>query len=186
MTALPEYPFMSVQDYLLLDNASQDVRYEYVDGQLRMLAGGSLHHSRIAFNFAKLLDDRLSDGPCAVYNSDTRVQLAAGRYVYPDLTVTCDEREADDMIRYPRVIVEVLSPSTEAFDRGLKFALYRACLTVEEYVLVDSSRKTVEVYSKEEAGWLYAAYSAGETVVLRNLNMRFAVDVLYNKVHLPE
>src|SRR5713226_5690459 len=112
--ALPDYPMMSVQDYLALDSVSQ-VRYEYLDGELRMQAGGSMNHSRISVETIITLSHFLQDGPCEVYNSDVRVKLSESRYVYPDVVVSCDTRDQEqgDMIRYLRVIFEVLFPSHE-------------------------------------------------------------------------
>jgi Uma2 family endonuclease len=179
----PDYPWISVEDYLILDRSSREARYEYLDGQLRMLAGGSFSHSRIALNIAHLLDDQLGDGPCTAYNSDLRVRLSEDRYVYPDITVTCDEQEEDDdMIHFPRVIFEVLSPTTEMYDRGAKFAAYRACPTLEDYVLVDSQSQAVEVYHREKSRWIYTPNGPGDMVELKSLNAYLPVAAIYEKV----
>lgn len=93
--ALPEYPMISVEDYLMLDHNSKDARYEYLDGELRMLAGGSVYHPLIAANVTGLLYGHLRGKPCRVYNSDIRLQLSQSRYVYPDVTVSCDQRDLE-------------------------------------------------------------------------------------------
>ena len=173
---------MNVADYLILDRSSE-VRYEYLAGQLRMRSGGSLAHSRISLNIAHLLDDQLGDGPCTTYNSDLRVRVSEDRYFYPDITVTCDElEEEDDMIHFPRVIFEVLSPTTEAYDRGAKFAAYRACPTIEDYVLVSSQNQSVEIFHREKSRWTYTPYGPGEMVEIKSLNAYLSVAAIYEKV----
>jgi hypothetical protein len=123
--ALPEYPLMDVEDYLLLVRNSQNARYEYLDGELRMLAGGTTYHSRIAVNLASAIQEGLGDSTCCVFNSDIHLKLSESRYVQPDVTVSCDQRdqELDEAIQYPCLVVEVLSPSTESLDRGKKIFL---------------------------------------------------------------
>ena len=186
--ALPEYPLIDVEDYLHLDRHSQDRRYEYLDGELLMLAGGSTYHSRIIANLTGILYSFLKEGPCNVYNSDVRLQLSESRYVHPDVTVSCDPRdnELDDMIRYPRLIAEVLSPSTEALDRGKKFLYYQECATLQEYIMVDSQSIRVEVYQREGDGWKFHTYGPGSTVVLENSSIQFLVNDLYQGMKLPD
>ena len=123
MVTQPHRTPMSVEDYLALDRNSVDARYEYIDGYAYMMSGGTLNHSTISINVTSLLRNLLRDGACRIYNSDARVRISAARYVYPDATVSCDERDrgTGDTIYFPRLIVEVLSPSTEAYDRGQKF-----------------------------------------------------------------
>src|SRR6266516_3979 len=115
--ALPESRWVSVKEYLAIDNAS-DVRFEYVHGQLRMLAGGSRNHALIAHNLHGLLHNHLRGTPCAAYTSDMRVQVALDRYYYPDVTVSCDENEAENALNAPRGVFEVVSRCTEAFARS--------------------------------------------------------------------
>jgi len=184
--ALPPYPIMSVEDYLILDRSSREARYEYLDGELRMLAGGSTYHSRIIANLTIAIGRFLENNPCNIYNSDIRLQLSESRYVYPDLTVSCDQRdqELDDMIRYPRLIVEVLSPSTEAIDRGKKFLYYRECPTVEEYVMVDSQSILIEVYHREGDVWKLHTFGSESIVTLESLNIQFPIDLIYRGMKL--
>src|ERR1700686_2326626 len=151
--ALPEYPHISIEDYLILDKNSADARYEYLDGELRMLAGGSVYHSIIAANISGIIYGLLGDNnPCTVYNSDIRLQLSKSRYVYPDVTISCDPRDQElgNTIHYPRVVIEILSPSTEVIDRIKKFAYYRACASIQEYVMIDSQQILVEVYRRKD------------------------------------
>jgi Uma2 family endonuclease len=188
MTALPNRPLMSVEEYLQLERSSTDTRYEYIDGHVRMLAGGSADHSTISLNMAGILRRLLHDSPCRVYNSDLKVRLSEKRYVLPDVFVSCDERDRGriDTVHFPRLIIEVLSPSTEAHDRGRKLSFYRACATIQEYVLVDSLRPAIEVYRRAENNfWTYHAFEPGDDVELTSLGIQFSVADAYEYVTFP-
>ena len=141
MAASANPTVMSVEGYLESERHSA-IKHEYVDGHVYALAGETRAHGVIAVNVTSLLRSALRGGPCRVYNSDVKVQLTETRYVYPDVSVGCDERDRlnddEDVVRYPTVVVEVLSSSTEAYDRGAKFALYRSSEVLREYVLVST------------------------------------------------
>jgi Uma2 family endonuclease len=182
MVAQPHKTLMSVEDYLALDRASADARYEYIDGYAIMMAGGTLDHSAISINLTSLLNTQLRGSPCRVYNSDARVRLTGTRYVYPDATVSCDPRDrgAGDLVFYPRIVFEVLSPGTESYDRGTKFLYYRACPTIEEYVLIDTKQQAVDIYRRAtENLWTLHLYGPGDVIELASLRMSFAIDELY-------
>jgi Uma2 family endonuclease len=182
--ALPEYPNIGVEDYLLLDNNSTESRYEYLDGELKMLAGGSTYHSIIAANVAGLLFGLLGDSPCTVYNSDIRLQLSKSRYVYPDVTISCDPRDQElgNTIHHPRVVIEILSPSTEIIDRIKKFAYYRACASIQEYVMIDSQQILVEVYRRKDKGWFLTTFGLEDNLELESLNIQMPVKDIYRKI----
>jgi Uma2 family endonuclease len=184
---------MTVDEWRELERRSHDIKHEYIDGLVYAVAGGSLAHGRISTNAIRTLEDALAarDKPCDVYNSDVAARLSPTRYTYPDATVTCDERDqaAPDKteVQAPHLIVEVLSDSTEAYDRGRKFGLYRACPTVEEYVLVASRYQAVEVYRRTPEGWTnYQAYGPGDEIELMSLDVRFPVAALYRNAGVPE
>jgi len=189
MVAQPHRVLMSIEDYLALDRESHDVRYEFIDGYAYMMLGGTLNHSTISINVTSLLRSLLRGNSCRVYNSDARVRLFESRYVYPDASVSCDERDrgTGDMISSPRTVVEVLSPSTEAYDRGRKFVYYRSCPTIEEYVLVDTQRQAVDVYRRAtETLWTLHLFGPGDQLELASLNISFPMAALYENVTLPE
>src|SRR6266702_2310495 len=119
MSAFPERTPMTVEEYLQLDHVSLERRYEYIDGQLRLLAGGTADHAVISANIITILRDLLRGSSCRVLTSDARVRLSDTRYVYPDVTVSCHEQDRGriDSIRFPDLVVEVLSPGTEGHDR---------------------------------------------------------------------
>lgn len=188
MVADPNRAMMSVEEYLELDRNSEDVRYEYIDGQVYMLAGGSANHSIIAGNVIRELGSLLRSSPCRVYTSDMKVKLSAKRYVYPDVAVSCDERDQGtmDVIQHPSLIVEVLSPSTEIRDRGTKFTYYRALPSVREYLMVDSRFQSVEMYRRaSENLWTLHLFSANDQIHLASIGVSFAVASLYEHVSVP-
>lgn len=169
--------------------AQQPLRYEYFEGEVFAMTGGSLPHADIALNIATILRSHLR-GRCKVRNSDAKVGISdEGPFVYPDVSVTCDERDrtAQRFSRYPCLIVEVISPGTEAYDRGGKFALYRRLESLKEYVLVGSEAKTVEVFRRSSAGeWLFVPYGEGAEVELASVDLRIAIDEIYEDVIFEE
>jgi len=181
-----KYSVMSVEDYLVLNRNSKDARYEYLDGELRMLAGGSPDHSIIIANLTAAIKGSLKGSQCRVYNSDLQLRLSEKRYVFPDVTISCDERDRNqkEMIRHPRVVVEVLSPTTEATDRGKKAAYYRACPTIQEYMMVDSEEVFVEVHRREEERWTINTFEPGDTITLESLGIRFPIEDAYEGTSL--
>ena len=134
MLAQPQHIKMSVEEYLVLDRESQDGRYEYIDGYAYMMAGGSANHATISGNIYAILKSLLRGSSCRAYNSDMKVHVSEKRYFHPDVTVTCDPRDRGtvDFIQSPRLVIEVLSASTEAYDRGRKLQWYLACPSIEE------------------------------------------------------
>jgi Uma2 family endonuclease len=182
-----EYPTITIQDYLALDQNSLEARYEYLEGELRMLAGGSPDHSLITTNVTSLLHSFLRGGPCLVYNVDMKLQLSESRYVYPDITVTCDPRDQepeDARTHYPTVIVEVLSPSTEAIDRGKKLLYYQAHPSIQDYIMIDSQRIRIEVYHCAKGHWTHSTYKLEDEVPIKSLDMQFAVIDAYERTGL--
>ena len=180
---------MTVEEYLKLDESSTDVRYEYLDGQVYAMAGGTADHSTLKINVVIALRTRLGKGPCRVYDTDMQVQLANTRYVYPDATVTCN---AEDMlgdstrIYSPRIVIEVLSPSTERRDRTKKLAAYQQCPTLQEYVLIDYTHQCVEIYRRQDWGWSYHRFIPDHEVELATLNLHIPFSELYNLTNIPE
>jgi len=185
--AIHKYPNIDFEDYLALDQNSKHARYEYFDGELRMLAGGSAYHSALIARFSSILERHLEDSSCWVYNSDMKFQLTESRCAYPDVMVSCDQRdqEPDQMvIYYPCLIVEVLSPSTEDIDRGEKLLYYQDYPTIQEYIIVDSQSIHIVVHHREEDGWKLHIYGQGDRVKLASFAIEFSVDALYRGMKL--
>ncbi len=188
MVTNPQRSYVAVEEYLELDRNSRDVRYEYLNGRIIMMARGSPQHSLIAANVTGILGQLLRESSCCAFNSDVKIRLPRMNHVYADASVSCDERDFADpeFMCHPRVIVEVLSPSTEALDRGEKFEAYRECPSVQEYVLVNTSRRAIEVCRREKNHfWSFQTFKADATVELTSLGIRFSVVDAYEKVVFP-
>ena len=189
MVALPRDPSMSVEEYLQIDRSSIETRYEYIDGYVTMLAGGTLDHNTIGANIISILRHSMRGTPCRVFTSDARVRLSSTRFVYPNASISCDEQDRgqSDNVQSPRLVVEVLSPSTEGYDRGRKFGFYRECPTIQEYLLIDAQRPMLEVYRREKHDlWIFRAYRLDADVELTNLGVRFPVSDVYKDVVIME
>ena len=186
MVALKEhFPQLTPAEYLEWEE-QQEFRHEYVGGEVYAMTGGTLNHSSIAGNFHTILKNHLRGSGCKVFNSDAKVQiLESNSYLYPDVSVTCDDRDrrATKFISHPCLIVEVLSPATEAYDRGDKFALYRRSTTLQEYVLVSTSAMRVDLYRRDERGrWEILSYDAGESIELPSVNLSVPVAQIYEDI----
>lgn len=174
---------MTYAEYLALERESE-LKHEYVNGEVYAMAGGTPEHGRLAANFIGLVRAALRDRPCSVFSSDVRVHIKdTKRSTYPDLTIVCDElRRADsdpDAIVNPRIIVEVLSDSTEATDRGDTWAHYQRIDSLMEYVLVSQHEPRVEIFRRTDAGWAYEEHRAGGRVALPSIDASIEVAELY-------
>ncbi len=184
---------LTEEEYLAFERDAQD-RHIYVDGEIFAMAGESLEHGDITSNVLASLHAQLRGTPCRVLTKDTKIRSGplprspkrpAGLYSYPDVVVICDEPEYldefKDVILNPKVIVEGLSESTEAFDRGLKFARYQKYNpTLTDYVLVSQDRPQIEHYHREKNGkWTYQIHEGRKAIVkLASIRCRLkAVDV---------
>ena len=184
MVALRDRLLMTVEEYFEWEE-TQDERHEYWDGEVVAMAGTTKNHHRVARNFSNRLNTAFGDGPCEVFTADIRVRVEPRRkYFYPDVVVSCDDREDEDLyLNYPCLIIEVLSPSTEAVDRGIKFAKYRAILSLKEYVLVQVSQPGVEVYQRSDRGqWIYSSYGIEDRFLLESVGVEVVVADLYHQV----
>jgi len=175
---------ITVEEYFELERSNPEVRYEYVDGYVYMMAGGSLNHDAITSNIQGILWNFLRGKPCRVYSSDAKVRVNAKRYFHPDVTVTCDpnDRGTIDFISAPRIIFEVLSPSTEMNDRTRKIQNYLALPTLEEYILVDSHALKMEMYRRENGKWVYYVFHSSAELELFSIDFQFSVREAYADV----
>ncbi len=182
---------LTPDEYLAWER-EQPIRHEYIDGEVYAMTGGTLPHNAIAVNLISILRGRLRGTQCRVYAADAKVRISAqGPYFYPDVVVTCDERDrrATEAISYPKLIVEVLSPSTAGFDRGDKFKFYRRIPTLEEYVLIDSEKVGIDCYRKSSGSkWELTAYpeEGGDILELVSLNFQCPLALVYEEVEFPE
>ena len=184
MIAIPRPQKMTVEDYLVWE-PQQEFRYEFVNGHVFAMAGGTLAHNDIAVNLLTALRPHLRKQGCRINIADAKVNVTPTLYRYPDLVVTCDQRDkvAVDAIQFPKLIVEVLSSGTEAVDRGDKLKEYCNIPSLEAYVLVSSKAISVEVYRRSESWfWLYTMYASGDVVGLESVGFECPVELLYEDI----
>jgi Uma2 family endonuclease len=188
MVAFPDRLLMSYEQYLVWES-TQETRHEYFNGEVIAMAGSTRNHNRVSLNCFKSLDDALGDRQCDVYIADVKVQVEPSRkYFYPDVVVTCDERDRDpQLVLFPCLIIEVLSPSTEAYDRGFKFSQYRQFDSLQEYVLVQVEQPIVEVFQRNQDGkWWFSEYELGDRLFLQSINLEISVEDLYKQIDFSE
>ncbi|NET00321.1 MAG: Uma2 family endonuclease [Sphaerospermopsis sp. SIO1G2] len=163
-------------------------KHELIDGQVYAMSGGSVNHGRIAIRFTAMFDSHLENTGCITGNSDIKVNIVGtNHYTYPDVSVTCDERDKNSTkhITYPCLIVEVLSKSTEAYDRGGKFRMYQNNPELRDYLLVSSTSVEMDLYHKNDSGdWLIINYKPGDTIQLKSINLSFPIEQVYRNLNL--
>ena len=196
MVAQPQ-PTFTPAEYLDWE-AQQPFRYEYMDGHIVAMTGGTIPHNQIAVNLVAILRPHLRGKGCKVLSSDAKVAISeSGPFYYPDVRVTCDPRDASarSYIRYPSLVIEVLSESTEARDRGRKFRHYRRIETLKEYVLIDPDRVLVECYRRNERdNWelvnpladLAALTIPDISLNLSSVNLDIPLSQIYEDVVFPD
>lgn len=187
MIASPQ-PKLSVDDYLQLE-ADSPIKHEYINGDAYAMAGATDAHVTIALNAAALLRSHLRGRGCRVYISDMKARIETRNcFYYPDVMVTCDDRDQETPTykRHPKLIIEVLSDSTEAFDRGDKFADYQTLESLEEYVLINARRQRVECFRRGDDGkWVLQYYTLEtETFELQSVDFTDTLAALYEDVVL--
>ena len=178
---------ISLEQYLLLVTNS-DRRYEYYDGEVSLLAGGSSNHAAIALNFGVALDQALGDDAvCRPYVSDKLVRVNSTKIVIPDVVVSCDlaDHGESQIINSPILVVEVLSKSTEMTDRFVKLALYQAKESIQEIIFISQVIQRIEIFSRSATGWLYQQYGASQSFRLQSLDIEIEVRQLYRRLSIP-
>jgi Uma2 family endonuclease len=188
--AIQHEHWVSIEEYHDIERNS-DIKYEYSNGRIYAMAGGTFAHSSIALNLGAALKAHLRGKVCQVANSDMHVLPLGDENptYYPDITVTCNPEDYQDestAIRSPRLIIEVLSPSTAARDRGEKMRVYKACPSIEEYVMINTRRQEVEIYHRESANeWKNVLYTAEQAVTLASVGLTIPVSEIYTDTRVP-
>jgi len=190
IAAKDDSPQLTPKEYFAWEEKQLE-KHEYIDGEVYAMSGGSVNHGRIAIRFTAMFDTHLENSGCITGNSDIKINIAeANNYTYPDASVTCGDRDKSttQYITYPCLIVEVLSDSTEAYDRGSKFRMYRTNPILQDYLLVSSTSIEMDLYHKNDTGeWLIINYKAGDTIALKSINLSFAIEQVYRGLVLtPE
>ncbi len=191
MVAANDTPSPLTPDEYFAWEEQQREKHEYIDGRVYAMSGGSVNHGRIAIRLTAMFDAHVGDLTCIPGNSDIKIHIAGTQdYTYPDASVTCDDRDKStpNYFTYPCLIVEVLSKSTEAYDRGRKFRLYRQNPVLQDYLLVSSTHVEIDLYRKTPAGqWMVLNYRPGDTIELQSINLSFPIEEIYRGLTLnPE
>ena len=188
---------MSEAEFHELEQISRDRKYEYIDGMAYLISGGSVAHNRIIRNIGYALDSWLRTGPCRAFGVDVQVLLGTKKnskkhYAFPDATVSCnaaDRRPENTLIESPRVVFEVLSPGTEARDRGVKFKAYQGCPTIQEIVLMSQFAPYVEIWQRDDQdsdSWHYRHYGPEEMVEIKSIDVRIDIADIYQVLDFDE
>ena len=191
MSAQPR-PYYTPEQYLELEQET-DYKSEYLSGQIFAMAGGSPEHSAIGNNIGREMGNLLKRGPCQVFNSDLRVTvMQSGLMTYPDVTIVCGEQHRHPLDRHsiinPTVLFEVLSPTTEAYDRGEKWAHYRRLDSLQEYILVSQNKARAEQYVRQDDGsWKFTAEEGlAASLFLPSLGCSLPLSEVYDKIDFEE
>jgi len=175
-------------EYLRFEESS-NVKHEFLDGQIYAMAGGTPEHAALAAAVIGLLFSALRRSGCRAYDADLRVRTPSGLSTYPDVTVVCGpvdrDREDEQAVTNPTLIVEVLSRSTEEYDRGDKFEHYKSIGSLRQYVLVSHRERHLEIWTRDGDGWTRALAEAGEVAHLAPVDCRLAVSDLYDAAAEP-
>ena len=176
-------------EYLAFERAQTEAKHEYLDGEITLMAGASLEHNRIVANIMATLHAQMRRRPCDVFSGDMRTHIpATGLYTYPDISALCGEPQLEDdeldILLNPSIIIEVLSPSTEAYDRGSRFDHYRSIESLQTYVLVAQDRPQIELFQRQDKGdWLLSVFKGLEArVSLEAISCDLALADVYERV----
>jgi Uma2 family endonuclease len=183
--SLPVRQRFSFDDYLALEERSQ-YKHEFLEGHVWAMAGGSPDHGAVAANVIALLGGQLRDRPCRVFTSDVRIRVrATGLATYPDVSVVCGQQEPDpddpkkNTVINPCVLVEVLSPSTEAYDRGEKLAHYQQIDSLREVVLIAHEENRIELWRRDGARWLLDVFRGDTAAPIASLGCALPLREVY-------
>jgi len=183
---------MTVEDFLALDREKLDQKYAFINGEMVAMSGGSTNHTLIIANLSGILYAHLRRNPCA-YLTEGTLKVEDDCHL-PDIMVTCNEQDLTEnktYIEHPKLVIEVLSPTTEKYDRMDKVWIYTQCLSIQEYILVEWDMMLVQRMTRKGTGdsdwfqWLDRRYYQGESVELETIGLSIPVDDIYEKVTLP-
>lgn len=182
--------YYTPEEYLALERHAE-FKSEYIDGRIVAMTGASAPHNRIAGSVHAELRARFRNGPCEVFIGDMRLQIGTGRrYTYPDVVAVCGEPKfldgTLDTLMNPALIVEVLSPTTEAYDRGEKFQHYRTIETLQEYVLIAQDRPVVDRFVRHGDFWQLATFTGLDaSLELPSVGCTIPLQDIYERVRFP-
>lgn len=190
MSALPKKHW-TAEEYLAFERSSEE-RHELINGEIYLMSGASRNHNVITLNIGGSLNTQLSQRSCEAYANDMRVRVRERNYLYPDVVAVCGEPQLEDdqvdTLLNPTVIIEVLSPSTEIYDRVKKFQLYLTLNSMQEYILISQDIPRVEHYIRQPNGqWFYEQITNLESQLeLPSINCTVPLATIYNKITFEE
>ena len=177
---------LSVEEYIALEEAQLERRFEYIDGELFEMPGGTINHSRLKLNVFRSLDPQLIGKGCEILNTDVRVSIGASRYVYPDLSVVCGQLQArnnDTTLLNPIMMIEVTSPSSALYDRVDKRDFYTAVPSMQAYLVIDQASVYVELYMRDGQRWRRDIYDSLDDVIeIKALGCRLPLTAIYRNI----
>ena len=183
--------FVSVEEYLRREREALE-RHEYDNGRIHAMAGESPNHSRVCLSLAAIVGTQLRGKTCEGFSPNMKIGIsAAGRFVYPDLSVVCEKAlfhdAHQDLLTNPKVIFEVLSPSTEKYDRSAKFLAYQQIESLTDFLLISQDKPLVEHFERQDGGqWLYTAHKGlSESVCLPSIGCVLSLTEIYERVTFP-
>ena len=189
MASAAAHTHLTPEEYLAFERKAT-TKHEYLNGQIVAMSGASFAHNFLTMNTANQLYNQLIGGECQVATSDMRVKVTQiDSYFYPDVVVVCGEPRAEDetfdTLLNPTVVVEVLSPSTETYDRGEKFEHYQQIASLKEYVLISQDKIRVEHYHRQETGWMQTEFRGLEDVLsLLSIGCELRLQDVYRRVEV--
>lgn len=180
------HKLFSEDEYLEQERKAQS-KSEYYKGEIFAMAGAKRNHNLLVTNLCREISSALGEKPCEVYPSDMRVQNKVDQfYTYPDVTIVCGKpeflNETEDVLLNPQILIEILSDSTEKYDRGAKFALYRNIPSVQEYILVSTNEMKLESFQRNGSDWIFRESIQGEGFRLQSLDVVLNLEEVYKKV----
>lgn len=183
-------PRLSVAEYLAWE-AENEIKHEYIDGEVYAISGGTGKHSSIMINITIAIGQQLGDSVCALHSSEMRVKVNESRYVYPDLSAVCGksnyEDESEISLLNPILVVEVTSPSSIEHDRVAKRDLYREVPSIQGYLIIDQHRVCAELYTRADVGWLLQVFTDPDDVIpLEMLNCELPLAEVYRGISFEE
>ncbi len=188
MSAIPAQTVYTAEEYLGMERNSLEGKCEFVNGQIFAMVGATREHNLVGVNITRELSNQLKGRPCEAYANDMRVKAAEAKsYQYPDIAVVCGKPEFEDghldTLLNPVLLVEILSSSTEAYDRGDKFAGYRKIPSLREYLLVSQDKPLIERYLKQDQAWVLTETEGLDGVVkLEGIGCMLAMREVYDRV----
>jgi len=183
---------MTVEDFLALDRENLDQKYQFINGKMVAMAGGTINHGTLLSNTHALIQVHLRKNPCRVFSEGT-LKIEDDCHL-PDIMVTCNEQDLTEnktYIEHPKLVIEILSPTTEKYDRMDKLWIYTQCPSIQEYILVNWDIMIVQKMTRKSTEgldvyvWMDSFHHQGETVELNTIGLSMVVEDIYEKVELP-